>query len=757
MKTPFTVIFAAGFASSTAQILLLRELIVLFYGNELSTGLILTVWLAWTALGSLIGARLSRRITTSSLLLGSVLSLQGFLLPTSVLFIRASRVIWSIPSGEMFPFGTMLAVTALATLLLCISGGLLFALAWDFALHASSSKPGRPLWVYAGEAIGSAAGGLCVHYLVLPRWDGADAAFWIAGILVGTGAACMKPALSQRRRRRALLRWSAFGAALALLAVPFATPLSFTSHRWQWGDHLIAVRNTPFHQLALLKDSNQFTLFGNGLWYFTIPDPQTAELAVHLGLLQHPAPGRILLVGGGVGGLLHETRKHPSVRHIDHVEIDPEILRLVRDYAPLPEDPLSDERIRTFHVDGGTFVKKTGELYDVVLLNMGEPVNAELNRFYTLEFYRRIRSIMNQGAVLSFGLPSAPDVVGESQLRYLKSVHATLRAAFPDVLVVPGEAVRFMASPTPGTLSEDPFLLAARKSERRLDLQYVQDYLLMDLFNPLRMNTMRSLLEAGESSPVNLDFSPVCYFNGLRVWASQLHPVAERILTFADRHFGRLSWSHAAGLGLILLLLFFWSTRSPSRPILISAAVTGGSLLTLEIVLLLAFQILEGYLYAELAMIISFTMTGMALGAAIMEPLVSRTHRMNRWLIGVQFLLAFFFLAVLLGLHLTHASGPEPGYPSWAHKILFRSMALAGGILGGLHFSLASAVWAGDLTLETRIGAGLYGADLAGAAVGALASTLLLLPLHGLLGTLGVFGVLLAYSGGLLMYRPGWR
>jgi spermidine synthase len=757
MKTPFAVIFAAGFASSTAQIMLLRELIVFFYGNELSTGLILTCWLTWTALGSLLGSGLSRRFTTSSFLLGSVLSLQGCLLPASILFIRASRWIWSIPPGEMFPFGTMLAVTTLATLLLCVPGGLLFALAWDFAFHGSSSEHGRPLWVYAGEALGSAAGGLCVHYLVLPRWDAADAAFWIAGILVGTGSACMGPALDSRRSLRAVLRLGGLGAALALAAVPYATPVSFTSHRWQWGDHLIAVRSTPFHQLALLEDSNQFTLFGNGLWYFTIPDPQTAETAVHLGLLQHPAPGRILLVGGGVGGLLRETLKHPSVRHIDHVEIDPEILHLVREYAPLPEDPLSDERIRTYHQDGGTFIRKTGELYDVVMLNMGEPVNAELNRFYTQEFYQRIRSIMSRGALLSFGLPSAPEAVGESQLRYLKSIHATLSATFPDVLVVPGEAVRFVASPTLGTLSEDPALLVARKNERGLDLQYVQDYMLMDLFNPLRMDTLRSLLKAAEGSPVNRDFSPVCYFNGLRVWASQLHPVAERILTFADRNLGRPSWSHAAGMLLILLLVFFFCTRTLTGPILISAAVTGGSLLTLEIVLLLAFQILEGYLYGELAMIISCTMTGIAVGAVFIEPLVGRGRRMNRWLIAVQFVLAFFFMSVLVGLHLTHESGAVSGCPSWRNIIFFRGMALTGGILGGLHFSLASAVWAGDSGLEARVGARLYGADLAGAALGALTSTLLLLPLHGLLVTLGIFGILLLYSGALLMLRPGWR
>ena len=51
-------IIAAGFAATVGQILLLRELLVLFYGNEMSTALVLAGWLLWTALGSALSARL---------------------------------------------------------------------------------------------------------------------------------------------------------------------------------------------------------------------------------------------------------------------------------------------------------------------------------------------------------------------------------------------------------------------------------------------------------------------------------------------------------------------------------------------------------------------------------------------------------------------------------------------------------------------------------------------------------------------------
>jgi spermidine synthase len=44
--------FLAGFTAAVGQIVLMREVIVLFNGNELSLGIVLAAWLMWTAAGS---------------------------------------------------------------------------------------------------------------------------------------------------------------------------------------------------------------------------------------------------------------------------------------------------------------------------------------------------------------------------------------------------------------------------------------------------------------------------------------------------------------------------------------------------------------------------------------------------------------------------------------------------------------------------------------------------------------------------------
>ena len=79
---------------------------------------------------------------------------------------------------------------------------------------------------------------------------------------------------------------------------------------------------------------------------------------------------------------------------------------------------------------------------------------------------------------------------------------------------------------------------------------------------------------------------------------------------------------------------------------------------------------------------------------------------------------------------------------------VFAILALAAGVLGGLHFALAVKVVAGTAAPSAKTGGGLYGLDLLGAAAGALAAALFLIPVYGLVTTLTALVLL---SGGSLL------
>ncbi|MCU0588923.1 MAG: hypothetical protein MUF52_12315 [Syntrophobacteraceae bacterium] len=755
-RAPVAAAATAGLASALGQILVVRELLVLFHGNELTTGLVLTAWLLWTAAGCFAGGRWSSRRRMGAHLLPATLWAQALLLPGAVLFIRSSRLVWSIPAGEVFPMGIMLVTILVSTSLFCIAGGILFSAAWSLACVEGGSGRSRPLGVYVAEALGSAVGGLVAHYSIVPRMDGCDAAFATGSILFLAGSFLMPRSPPQGGPSGLVFKLLGLLLAAGWVAAPNLTSLTHSSHRWNWGDRLAAVENTPYNHLALLRNDDQLSVFGNGLWFFSIPDPQTAELAVHIPLLQHREPRRILLLGGGMGGEVREALKHPTVERIDLVEPDPGVLPLLRRHVSGPAlDWTEDPRASLLPMDVGAFIRRARTRYDVILVQVGEPVNASMNRFYTVELYGRLRGLMEPGAILALGLPSAPDAMGEAQLRYLTSVHETLHAVFPHVLVLPGDTVRLLAAPDQGTLSADPRLLTTRISERGLALTYVQPYMLHDLMSVQRLSYMRSLLAAEPAPRINRDFTPICYFNALRVWTSQAHPAFGNALSFLARGAERFPMGLFAMGALALPLALAWKMKGRRSPVRLAVAVTGGSLMVVEIVLLLAFQILEGFLYSELAVILASFMTGMAAGAAVAGSWPRELSNPLKSLITVHFGVAVHVLAVMLAIFTLHRLGSWPAYPNWVSLAVFRGLALTAGGMAGAHFALATAVQARERGSVAGIGAGLYAADLTGASLGAIASSLVLLPLLGVQATLALTTGALVCLGVMLLRSQG--
>lgn len=726
----------AGVAGTLGQILVLRELLVLFSGNELSAGLVFTAWTVWTAAGGAIGGRWGDRAAGWGCLLPAAAVLTGLLLPVTILAIRAARSLWGVPLGEIIPPAEMAAMAATLPAPFCLGAGGLFSLAWG----AFRRRPGgRPIRVYLCESLGAAGAGLVGHFFLLPRLPVLTTALLLTVLVIG-----LSPLLGGGGRRRA-----AFGLVLAAVGgalLPFVAPaLERASRRPQWGPDLVAVRDTPFHNLALLRDGELYTLFANGLWLFSAPDPRSAEWAVHPALLQLPRPRRVLLLGGGVAGLPAEILRHDPAIRLDCVIPDPALLALARKRLPGSlTDPLTSDRVRVIHEDPAAFLRGDGDRYDLILMNMGDPVNAEMNRFYTVEWFDRVAGRLADGGIFSFAVSAAPDMLGPSQIRFLRSVARTVRAAFPRVSLLPGEGVRFFAGGPGAPLTDDPAVLIRRLTRRGLDLRYVRPDTLEDRLEPFRLDYFRSVISepAGEadgpSGRINRDFVPTCYFHGLVLWGGQLHPGLRETFLALSRIPGTVLF---AGAGLLVLAVAGGLTAG--RPKLrgtaaLCAALAGAIGMVSQIALILGFQILTGFVYRYLALMVSLYMAGLALGAALLaNPPAGGgpdgAFRRLRVIHAPVCLYPLMVLGVLTGLH-----GGDPKAP----MLVLPAVALIGGVLGGAHFGRAVAVLAGPGSASAAVGGGVYALDLVGAAVGAILATLFLLPLHGLPVTLGLFALL---------------
>ena len=202
----------------------------------------------------------------------------------------------------------------------------------------------------------------------------------------------------------------------------------------------------------------------------------------------------MLLLGGGLG-LVPEMLKTPGVTRLDYVELDPQLLNLARDLIPGAAAWLRDPRVRLGHQDARHFVARTPERYDVILMALPEPRSAQLNRFYSREFFRLAAGKLAPGGVFNFSLTGSETSLHPWRAAYLAMAYHTLGQVFPEVLALPGERVQFFAAAAPGVLTADPERLAARLRERRLPLQYVQDFYLREDLAPAKVAYLKGVLD----------------------------------------------------------------------------------------------------------------------------------------------------------------------------------------------------------------------------------------------------------------------
>ena len=308
---PVLTITTTGFVATIAQIIFLRELLVLFYGNELSAGLIFAGWLLWSGLGSGLAGKWALKIPTRAGLLRLMLVCLSVMLPLVVLFIRASRLIWMLPAGELPSIGKMLLISGAATGLFCPLTGALFGVCW--AIHRKAGND-QPLGIYLGEALGSAAGGLVFYFFFLPYVSVFTGVWITSGIILLIAWWLYRPWRPVSGWRWGHALWMAVAVAVVASMI-CVSRLELISRRWQWGPSLVAVADTPFHNIALLKKQDQLSVFTSGLWLFSQPDRLSAEFGAHLALLQHPEPRSILVLGGGIAGLLDELFREPGIRY----------------------------------------------------------------------------------------------------------------------------------------------------------------------------------------------------------------------------------------------------------------------------------------------------------------------------------------------------------------------------------------------------------------------------------------------------------
>lgn len=704
-----------GFTSIIAQVVLIREMVAVFYGNELSLGLILAAWLFWVALGSWALGRFAERLQLGAGSYMLALTLVALLLPSEVAITRALRIILDITPGLIIGFGPMAWAIFIILAPLCLILGFQFTL----GSRLLGRRGGTVGHAYVFEGIGAAAGGALFSFLLVRFLDPFQIALGIGTVNLVVGLW----AFGRRRednKRASIPAWPEavlFPCAvlLAFSALPLGRRLNQATLAWQWGQ-VIFSRDSIYGRLTITARDGQRVFFENGLLMFETQGTFPEEVA-HFPLLEHSDPKSVLLIGGGASGTLREILKHP-VREVKYVELDPLVIQAAEAYLP-PEDraAFDDPRTTIAHLDGRLYVKGSDKRFDVVIVDLPEPSTGQLNRFYTQEFFREVESILKEGGILSLGLPSAENYLSPELRHRNGGVYHTLLSVFPSVMILPGEHNFFLASEEP--LSSDYLLLAERLAEREIETRWVNASYLEYVFTTDRFAMTLSSLTDISPIRLNQDLQPICYYYDMVLWLARFYS-SLRVLFYTASSLS-LGW---LAVPLSIIAVIVWRFRSLAVPTVIG--LTGFAEMTVQLVVLLAFQALRGYVYHEVALITAAFMVGTASGGATMNKLLSRRFEQGR--IGhrgvfVSLQGVIFVYALSLPLLVTVVDAlPFP-------DLVFPLLALLAGFLGGMEFPLAVHLTRGSVG---RVAGLIYGTDLVGACFGALLTSALLIPILGI-------------------------
>lgn len=763
--------FFLGAVAIAGQVVLLREVLGLVGGSELAFGLTLAVWLVAAGVGSLVFGGTGWK-SPVPLIAVFVLSPAAYLL--ALYLIWGGRSWLGVAPGEIISVGRALPslLAALAPLPFLAGAGFVFV------AGATSDTARR---AYAGEALGSAVGGIALSFLL-----GTILGPLATGVAIAALGAAGTVALALTHKKAKAMGYAAttvltLAAILVAAFIPYIKSALWYDRAFPGYDVLGDARSA-YGAVVAVDRSGQHSLFQNGLLVATYPDTQRSEESVHFVMLQHPAPRRVALVGGGLSGSLDEIGKYDTVEKITYVELDSTLPVFAAEHFGY--NPLADPKVEFANTDARRWAKRAAtvrEKYDVIILAAPDPATAAVNRFYTAEFFGDVRGLLAEGGVIGFATGSAQNYYTAEETDYLRSVYTTLGKVFDETAAVPINRIVFLASDGV-ELETDAGFFDIALAERGIVNEYYRGAriyadttepasvvaeevfgetaapggieepgdakdtatirtitsvpgVIGTIITPDRRADLRELL--AEPGALNRDFNPTSYYFATTLWAAKADGWEKDLLIIAC---GLRLWHLVVGAAILTGFWLLVKKRTPDwtrRAAVMAVTVQGAAEISLEILIILGFQSVFGSSYLEVALVVAAFMAGLAGGSwyygarAAKKPLDDRQNIVN--ILGFTAVLAIgltpvFYLVGKWGVLL----------PDMLIHVLFLTLAGLAGLAGGLQFPAAVRLLEG--TGRPDAAGLLYGVDLLGSAVGAVAVSVLIIPLFGFART----GLLLA-------------
>ncbi len=713
--------FMVGFSALWIQVILVRRLIAAFSGNELTIGVLLSAWMLWSGLGAFGPGRYADRMRSAGNWLAVVFLSVSIILVPAILFTARIKPFLGASPTEMSDIPTLV----LACFILAFPLSAVLGFAFNLAAKMQENFEKAAGRTYRFEALGAfAAGG------ILAAWFGGESrpllpSMCMTGVLMASSLLVCD--LESRAGRAVSVLSAVLLAALAAGVLFFGADASVSRayEALYWGERDVARSFDSRHgYLAAIRTRGQVTLYEDGSPAATFPDEPYTEVLAHVPLSMCESPRRVLLVGGGLSGMGGEILKHP-VKRLDYLQLDPGWIKLEKSFTGEFENLNKDPRVRVHVADARNWLKDKQDLYDAVIINLPDPLTAELNRFYTSEFMSRVKRSLRPRGVMALTAGSTPPNFNltQGQLGLLAGVSATVEEVFAKRLLLPLGDNLIVAGGEKAGLLRSADAIQDVLDRRGIDTEYASRYKLGPDLDPYYLEKIEQRINSVSARP-DRDLHPKGYIYGIMLWAEQASPGVAQVMKYLS---SLPKWTPALLPFLVLILGLGWCLAGGSRAeAALASGVSGFCAIVIEVSVMISFQVLAGAVYFALSVLTAAFMIGLSAGAFLQEKL-----KKPAGLLAMEFALVLWCAVSSVTVWLMSRYSGGSGVLAVFSLLLF----VQGIVAGSLFYSASRAVIASRLEVGKGVGL-VYGLELFGSAGGGIIAGVLLVPVLGIGGAM---------------------
>jgi spermidine synthase len=667
------VVIATGISSVVTQLLIIREFLAQFQGNEFIIALILFNWLILGGIGTILARWVTRDLWEATANRLGWLSLTLAMLPgVQILAIRLLRDVFFI-HGSSVGFYPTLTFSFLIVSPYCLLIG--FVLPYSLFVIRAENPDYPGAFIYIIDNLGDVSGGalfsFALVFLVTPL-----KAVFLASLPLILATSLLFHTVSLPR---VVIYLGAGLTLVVLITCMFMEPLSLVPHEGK----LVYYKESRYGRIEVQQDHEQFTLFVGGVPLFGSQNLSMAEETVHYPLAQLPRVHNILLISAE-GGMMTELEKYRP-DSVDYVELDPKVAEVGFRFGLIKRIP----GMKVIYQDGRAYLANSNKIYDAIIVNLSEPDTFQINRFFTDRFFDLARRHLTPHGVLSFTMKGFENYLAEPQRQKLSSLYNTVREYFKYVLLLPGQKIFFLCSSQP--LSEDIPTLLDRKN---IPTRYIKGYYYGDLTQE-RIKRLNDLMDP--KAPKNSDDYPQLMRLMFQQW------------------FAKFSTSPTGFIAVLAVACLVYLIRISSEEFVLFS--TGFTVMGSELLVIFAFQIFFGYIYLQIGLIVTVFLAGLLPGAWFGDRFRNRSKQ--------TLALADGLLILLMGLLIVALQ--QGSYRLPVSFFLFYGFVIS--VICGFQFPVALYLRGGEAPAVTQT----FSADLIGAAFGTLVTNVVLIPYFGII------------------------